>query len=118
MFLAGLEEQGEPYIVQVSKTFGVRKPGEVVAASLRTLPAGAGGRPRTRPHPVRVAPLYTAAEGIAAVPPRRWQRGRVLDEQGRAPQRLARRGRGPPAPRGPPRPPGRAGAARPPPGGA
>src|SRR3954470_9992326 len=89
MFLAGLEEQGEPYIVQVSKTFGVRQPGEVVAASLRTLPAGAGGRPRTRPHPVRVAPLYTAAEVIAAVPPRRWQRVRVLDEQGRANQRLA-----------------------------
>ena len=88
-FLTGLEERGEPYIVQVSKTFGVRKPAEVVAASLRTPPAGGSGRPRTRPHPVRVAPLYTAEAISAAVPAWRWQRVRVLDEQGRATERLA-----------------------------
>jgi SRSO17 transposase len=88
-FLAGLEARGEPYIVQVSKTFGVRKPAEVVAATLRTLPASGRGRPRTRPHPVRVALLYTAEAISAAVPARRWQRVRVLDEQGRATERLA-----------------------------
>jgi SRSO17 transposase len=92
-FLAGLEARGEPYIVQVSKTFGVRQPAEVVAASLRTPPVGARGRPRTRPHPVRVAPLATVAEVSAAVPARRWQRVRVLDEQGRATERLACRRR-------------------------
>lgn len=88
-FLTGLEERGEPYIVQVSKTFGVRKPTEVITASLRTLPTGPRGRPRTGPHPVRVAPLYTAAAVSAAVPERRWRRVRVLDEQGRATERLA-----------------------------
>src|SRR5712691_30260 len=88
-FLAGLEERSESYIVQVSRTFGVRKPAEVVAASLRTPPARARGRRRTRPHPVQVAPLYTAAAVSAAVPERRWRRVRVLDEQGRATERLA-----------------------------
>jgi SRSO17 transposase len=88
-FLAGLEARGEPYIVQVSKSFGVRKPAEVLAASLRTPPAGGRGRPRTRPHPVRVAPLYSAEALSAAAPERRWQRVRVLDEQGRATERLA-----------------------------
>lgn len=88
-FLTGLEERGEPYIVQVSKTFGVRKPTEVMTASLRTLPNGPRGRPRTKPHPVRVAPLYTAEAVSAAVPEHRWRRVRVLDEQGRATERLA-----------------------------
>jgi SRSO17 transposase len=88
-FLAGLEAQQEPYVVQVSKTFGVRRPGEVVAASLRTLPPGPRGRPRMRPHPLHVAPRETAAAVSAAVPARRWRRVRVLDEQGRATERLA-----------------------------
>jgi SRSO17 transposase len=93
-FLAGLEGRREPYIVQVSQTFGVRRPAEVVAASLRTPPPGARGRPRLRPHPVRVAPLYTVQAVLDAVPARRWRRVRVLDEQGRATERLACRVRG------------------------
>jgi SRSO17 transposase len=93
-FLAGLEARVEPYVVQVSKTFGVRKPAEVVAASLRTPPLRPRGRPRRAPHPVQVAPLYTAQQVIAAVPASRWRRVRVLDEQGRATERLACRVRG------------------------
>jgi SRSO17 transposase len=88
-FLAGLEARAEPYVVQVSKSFGVRKPVEVVAASLRTPPPGSRGRLRRGPHPVRVAPLYTAQQVIEAVPASRWRRVRVLDEQGRATERLA-----------------------------
>jgi SRSO17 transposase len=88
-FLAGLEAREEPYVVQVSKTFGVRKPAEGVAASLRTPSTGRRGRPRRVPHPVRVAPLYAAQQVIAAVPASRWRRVRVLDEQGRATERLA-----------------------------
>ena len=89
MFLAGLEARDEPYVVQVSKTFGVRRPSEVMVASLRTPPPGRRGRPRRRSHPSQLAPLRTAAAVIAAVPARRWQRVRVLDEQGRATERLA-----------------------------
>src|SRR6266849_6783724 len=88
-FLAGLEARKEPYVVQVSKIFGVRRPHEVVAASLRTPPRGARGRPRQRPHPVQIAPLYTAQAVIDAVPASRWRRVRVIDEQGRATERLA-----------------------------
>jgi SRSO17 transposase len=88
-FLAGLEAREAPYVVQVSKTFGGRCPAEVVAASLRTPPPGPRGRPRQRPHPVRVAPLCTAQAVIDAVPAARWRRVRVLDEQGRATERLA-----------------------------
>jgi SRSO17 transposase len=93
-FLAGLEAREEPYIVQVSKTFGVRKPAEVVAAAFRTPPPGPRGRPRTRPPPVQVAPGYPAHAVTDAVPARRWRRVRVLDEQGRATERLACRVRG------------------------
>jgi SRSO17 transposase len=91
-FLAELESRNEPYIVQVAKDFGVRRPTEVVAASLRT-PAGfripARGRPRLHPHPVRLAPLHTAQAVIAQVPERRWRRVTVLDEQGQTSERLA-----------------------------
>jgi SRSO17 transposase len=90
-FLAGLEAREEPSIVQVSKTFGVRRPHEVVAASLRTPPPGPRGRPRRGPHPVQVAPRYPAQQVSDAMPPRQWRRVRVLDEQGRATERLASR---------------------------
>src|SRR5215211_8593162 len=77
-FLAGLEARAEPYVVQVSKTFGVRRPAEVLVAALRTSPAPRRGRPRQRPHPVQLAPLETAQAVIDAVPAARWRRVRVL----------------------------------------
>jgi SRSO17 transposase len=90
-FLTGLEARREPYVVQVSKTFGVRRPAEVWVASLRRPPVRAGrrGPPRRRPHPWQLAPLLTAQAVIDAVPARRWRRVRVLDEQGQATERLA-----------------------------
>src|SRR3954464_4413558 len=67
-FLAGLEERREPYVVQVSKTFGVRLPAEVTEAAARPVPdAPQRGRPRTRPHPIQVAPLHTAQGLTTAV---------------------------------------------------
>ena len=60
-FLVGLEERQEPYVVQASKTFGARLPDEVVEAASRPVPDPPRlGRPRTRPHPIQVAPLATA----------------------------------------------------------
>jgi SRSO17 transposase len=89
-FLAELEARREPYIVQVSKTFGARRPLEVVAAALRTPPVhGRRGRPRVHFHPSQLARLYTAEELTAAVPAHHWRRVRVLDEQGQATERLA-----------------------------
>src|SRR3954447_21594254 len=87
-FLAGLEARAEAYIVQVSKTFGVRRPHQGIAASLRTPPRGARGGPRQRLHPVQVAPLETAQAVIAAVPASRWRRVRVLDADGQPTERL------------------------------
>ena len=62
-FLAGLEAREEPYIVQVSKTFGVRRPTEVLVASLRTPPATKRGPRRQRPHPVPTRPLGNGTGG-------------------------------------------------------
>ncbi|MFN2638241.1 MAG: IS701 family transposase [Gemmatimonadaceae bacterium] len=90
-FLAGLEARQEPYVVQVSKVFGVRLPAEVRTAARQPVPPTRrpGGRPRSHPHPVQVAPLHTSRELTTAVPARRWTRLTVLDPQQRGTQRLA-----------------------------
>ena len=88
-FLAGLEERGEAYVVQVSAQFGVRRPSEVLTASLRRPPAPTRGRPRTHPHAAQVAPRYTPQDLLDRVSATRWRRVSVLDEQGRRSERLA-----------------------------
>src|SRR5512144_2268125 len=90
-FLAGLEGRQEPYIVQVSKTFGVRLPEEVAAAAPKPVPLGrrpgrprkdgtipakpytGSGRPRRHPHPVQVAPPHQAQALTDAWPGSGWR---------------------------------------------
>ena len=89
-FLAGLEARREPYVVQVSKTFGVRLPGEVTEAAAHPVPeASRLGRPRTRPHPIQVAPLHPAQALTAGVPDEQWATVTVLDPQQQGSQRQA-----------------------------
>src|SRR5262249_5388275 len=96
-----------PYIVQVSKTFGVRLPAEVAAAArnpvppgrrpgrprkdgtVPTGPYGRSGRPRKRPHLVQVAPLHQAHALTASLPESAWRTVSVLDGPGEASQRQA-----------------------------
>ena len=89
-FLAGLEARHEPDVVQVSKTFGVRLPDEVIGAAARPRPETSHrGRPRTRPHPSRVAPLHTAHALTTAIPDEQWRTVTVLDPQQQGSQRQA-----------------------------
>jgi SRSO17 transposase len=111
-FLAGLEQRREPYIVQVSKVFGVRLSEEVAAAAKNPVPVGRrpgrprkdgtvsekpytrSGRPRKHPQPVQVAPLHTAQALTEALPKSVWRTVAVRQGTDESSQRLACRIRG------------------------
>ena len=89
-FLAGLEARQEPDVVQVSKTFGVRRPDEVIEAAVRPLPETSHlGRPRPHPHPIQGAPAPTAQALTSGVPDEQWRTVTVLDPQQQGSQRQA-----------------------------
>ena len=73
-FLDGLAERRLHGVVGVHRDFGVRVPSEVAAAASHPLPPKRKpGRPRTRPHPVQVAPIHRADALLAAQPAEAWQ---------------------------------------------
>jgi len=68
-FLAGLEARHLPYVVGVKRTFGVRLPDEVQAATTAPPPYQGMGRPRL-PRP---APLWDAETLLACLPEEAWE---------------------------------------------
>ena len=77
-------------MVQVSKTFGMRLPDEVIEAAARPTPEPSRrGRPRTQPHPSQMAPLHTAQALTTDVPDEQWEIVTVLDPQQQGSQRQA-----------------------------
>ena len=96
-FLRGLEQRQEPYIVQVSKVFGVRLPAEVVEAAQRPIPPtkwpgckpkdgrvqeeyhGQAGRPRKHRRQAQVAPMHTARELTEALQVAEWATATVIE---------------------------------------
>ena len=69
-FLQGLDDRQLPYVVGVSRTFGVRLPAEVQAAALWVPPRPRG---RGQPRKPRPAPLYEAQAVLTTLPQERWQ---------------------------------------------
>lgn len=73
-FLDGRDERRLPGVVAVHRDFGVRLLAEVAEAAARPLPpTKKPGRPRTHPHPARVAPLHRADAVLAQQPESAWQ---------------------------------------------